>query len=314
MVEGDLQSVLELLDVRPAVCVAEQAGEMLDGVGVVLCSVVGGIVDEFLHVLEESFSHDEVWPQPYDHLYVSLRSGRSVGKELDADELAEPALQFDTEPAVEPEDLEQLPSSATTAEPEDLRLDPAPSDEIMAENSHQPDMHLDEAGNEPDTSTDTDDLPNVSIDRPLRVTFGNELRYAPTMAELIRCRRHRGGTLQSVPLPKVGSNTPYPSSLKGTHRRVHRHYQCKDLTRQLCGRQPIERTHGRSTSTKSRFEALRHDTSFEMPSCPSMMANSSICRRWANVCLFPERWLRRLWLCITSRSSMATQESFEPWP
>ena len=130
----------------------------------------GEPVDEFLHVLEDTFSHDEVWPQPYDHLYVSLRSGRSVGKELDADELAEPALQFDTEPAVEPEDLE-----------------PAPSDEIMAENSHQPNMHLDEAGNEPDTSTDTDDLPDVSMDRPLRVTFGNELRYAPTMAELIRC-------------------------------------------------------------------------------------------------------------------------------
>ena len=43
MVEGDLQSVLELLDVCPAVCVAEHAGEMLDGVGVVVCSVVGGI-------------------------------------------------------------------------------------------------------------------------------------------------------------------------------------------------------------------------------------------------------------------------------
>ena len=43
MVEGDLQSVLELLDVRPAVCVAEHAGEMLDGVRVVVCSVVGGI-------------------------------------------------------------------------------------------------------------------------------------------------------------------------------------------------------------------------------------------------------------------------------
>ena len=27
----------------PAVCVAEHAGEMLDGVGVVVCSVVGGI-------------------------------------------------------------------------------------------------------------------------------------------------------------------------------------------------------------------------------------------------------------------------------
>ena len=43
MVEGYLQSVLELLDVRPAVCVAKHAGEMLDGVGVVVCSVVGGI-------------------------------------------------------------------------------------------------------------------------------------------------------------------------------------------------------------------------------------------------------------------------------
>ena len=43
MVEGDLQSVLELLDVRPAVCVAEHRGQMLDGVGIVVCSVVGGI-------------------------------------------------------------------------------------------------------------------------------------------------------------------------------------------------------------------------------------------------------------------------------
>ena len=175
-------------------------------------------------------SHVEVWPEPYDHLHVSLRSGRSVGKDPDADELAEPDSQFDTEPAVEPENPEPLPSDATTVEPEDLGLEPVPSDEIMAENSYQPDMHLDEAGNEHDTPADTDDLPDVSMDRPLRITLGNELRYAPTMAERIRCRRHRDGTLQSVPLPKVGSNTPYPSSLKGTHRRVQRHYQCKDLT------------------------------------------------------------------------------------
>ena len=188
----------------------------------------GEPIDEFLHVLEDSFWHDEVWPQPYDHLYVSLRSGRSVGKEPDADEHAEPALQFDTEPAVEPEYLEPLPSNATAVEPEDLG--PVPSDEIMAEDPHQPEVHLDDAGNEPDMPADTDDLPDVSIDRPLRVTFGKELRYAPTLAELIRCQRHRDGTLQSVPLPKVGPNTPYPSSLKGTHRRVHRHYQCKDLT------------------------------------------------------------------------------------
>ena len=35
--------------------------------------------------------------------------------------------------------------------------------------------------------------------------------------------------MQPISLPKVGPNTPYPSSLKGTHRRVHRHYQCKDF-------------------------------------------------------------------------------------
>ena len=119
-------------------------------------------------------------------------------------------------------------NSFPTVEPEDL--EPVPSDEILAEDSHQPEIHLDDAGNEPDMPADTDDLPDVSMDRPLRVTFGKELRYAPTMAELIRCRRHRDGTLQSVPLLKVGPNTPYPSILKGTHRRVHRHYQCKDLT------------------------------------------------------------------------------------
>ena len=189
----------------------------------------GEPVDEFLHVLKDSISDGEVWPQPYDHLYISLRSGRSVGEDVDADELAEPAPQFDTEPAVEPEDLEPLPS-ATTVEPKDLGLEPVPSNEIMAEDSHQPDMHLHEAGNEPDTPADTDDLPDVSMDRPLRVIFGNELRFAPTMAELIRCGCHRDGTLQPVPLPKVWSNTPYPLSLKGTHRRVHRHYQCKDLS------------------------------------------------------------------------------------
>ena len=43
VVEGDLQFLLELLDVCPAVCVAEHTGEMLDGVGVMVCFVVGGI-------------------------------------------------------------------------------------------------------------------------------------------------------------------------------------------------------------------------------------------------------------------------------
>ena len=125
----------------------------------------GEPVEEFLHVLEDSFSHDEVWPQPYYHLYVLLRSGRSVGKEPDVDEHAEPALQFDTEPAVEPEDLEPLPSNATAVEPEDL--EPVPSDEILAQDSHQPEVHLDDAPNEPDMPADTDSLPVVGMDRPL---------------------------------------------------------------------------------------------------------------------------------------------------
>ena len=51
MVEGDLQSLLELLDVCPAVCVAEHAGEMLDRVGVVVCSVVGGIRGVLWHLV-----------------------------------------------------------------------------------------------------------------------------------------------------------------------------------------------------------------------------------------------------------------------
>ena len=134
----------------------------------------GEPVDEFLHVLEYLFSHDEVWPKPYDHMYVSLRSGRSAGKDPDVDINAEPALQFDTEPAVEPEELE-----------------PLPTDEEPAEDSHDPAARLDDAGNEiPDTSTDIDDLPEVDMDRPLRATSGKELRYAPTLTDLIRCRRH----------------------------------------------------------------------------------------------------------------------------
>ena len=151
-----------------------------------------------------------------------------MGKEPDVDEDAGPDLQVDTQPAVGPEDLEPLPSNETAVEPEDQ--EPLPSNKNLAEDSHQPEVHLDDAGNKPDISTDTEDLPDIDMDRPLRVTFGKELRYAPTLAELIHCRRHRDSKLQSVPVPKVGPNTPYPLSLKGTHRRVHPHYQCKDLT------------------------------------------------------------------------------------
>ena len=130
------------------------------------------------------------------------------GRNLTLMNLPNQPPHFDTEPAVEPQELEPPPSYATTVEPEDVGLEPVPPDEIMTEDSHRPDMHLDDAGNEPDMLANSDDLPDASMVRPLRVTFGNELRYAPTMAELIGCRRHPDGTLQSVPLPKVGSNTP----------------------------------------------------------------------------------------------------------
>ena len=142
-----------------------------------------------------------------------------MGKGSDVDVESEPTLQFDTEPAFKPEELKPLP------------LESLPSDEALAEDAHQPTVHLNDAGNEvPDMSTDTDDLPHVDMDRPLRVTFGKKLRYAPTLTELIRCRGHLDGTLQAAPLPKVGPNTPYLSGLKGTHRQVNQQHQCKDLT------------------------------------------------------------------------------------
>ena len=99
-----------------------------------------------------------------------------MGKGPDVDVESEPTLQFDTEPAFKPEELEPLPSESL------------PSDEALAEDAHQPTVHLNDAGNEvPDMSTDTDDLRHVDMDRPLRVTFGKKLRYAPTLTELIRC-------------------------------------------------------------------------------------------------------------------------------
>ena len=137
-------------------------------------SLEGKPVDEFLHMLEDLFSGDKVWRQPCDHLYVSLRSGRSVGNDPDVDIEAEPALQFGTEPAVEPE-----------------KLKPLPTDEALAEDSHEPAVHLEDAVNErPDKSSDTDHLPESDMDRPIRVPFGKEIRFAPTSTELIRCRQY----------------------------------------------------------------------------------------------------------------------------
>ena len=169
----------QLMDIENATCTRAFVVPLVEN----WVSSEGEPVDEFLHVLEDLFLHDEVWLQPYNHLYVSFRSGRSVGKRPDVDEDAEPAHQFDTEPAFEPEDLEPLPSN-----------------EALAEDSHQSDVHVDDPGNEvPDMSTDTNDLPNIDMDGPLRVSFGKELPYAPTLMELIRCRRHGDGTLQPGP-------------------------------------------------------------------------------------------------------------------
>ena len=82
-----------------------------------------------------------------------------MGEGPDVDRDAERALQFDTEPAVELEELEPLPLN-----------------EALAQDSHQPTVHPDDAGNEvQDMSTDTDDLPDIDMDRLLRVTFGKEL-------------------------------------------------------------------------------------------------------------------------------------------
>ena len=103
----------------------------------------GEPVDAFPHVFEDSFFHYEVWLQPYHHLYVSLRSGRPVERDPDFDADAEPALKFDTEPAVESEELKPLPTN-----------------EVVTEYSHWPAAHLDDARNViPDKSTDPDDLP-----------------------------------------------------------------------------------------------------------------------------------------------------------
>ena len=68
------------------------------------------------------------------------------------------------------------------------------------------------------------------MDRPVRVTFGKQHQYGPTLTEFRRCSRHRDGTLRHVPLPQVGRKAPYPSSLKGTQRRAHRRYKSEDPT------------------------------------------------------------------------------------
>ena len=57
-----------------------------------------------------------------------------------------------------------------------------------AKDLHDPAARLDDTGNEiPDKWTNTDDLPEVDMDRPHPVTFGKKLRYDLTLTELIPC-------------------------------------------------------------------------------------------------------------------------------
>ena len=105
---------------------------------------------------------------------VSLRSGPFVWADAAVNTDAGPPPHCDTESADEPEELEPLSTK-----------------DVLTDDLHQPAARLDDAGNKiPDQSADPDDLPEVDMDCPLRVTFGNELRYAPSLMELIRCRRH----------------------------------------------------------------------------------------------------------------------------
>ena len=120
----------------------------------------GEPVDEFLRVLQDAFSDDEVWPQPYYHLYVLLRSGGSVGKDPYANTDACPEPQFDAEQVVQPGELETLPV-----------------EELATEDLHESATRPDNASNEiPDQSVNPGDPPEADIDRCLRVAFGKELR------------------------------------------------------------------------------------------------------------------------------------------
>ena len=61
-----------------------------------------------------------------------------------------------------------------------------PADEVTTD-LHKPALCMDDACNEvPDKSVDLDDLSETDMNRLLRVTFGKEHRYAPSLTELIR--------------------------------------------------------------------------------------------------------------------------------
>ena len=190
-----------LMDVKSATCTRAFVVPLVEN----WVSSGGERVEEFLHVVEDSFSHKEVWPEPYDHLYMWLRTGRSVGQDPDVGIDAETAVQFNTEPVDEPEELESLPRPRINTSSQ---------------------ARLDDAGNEiPGTSTDTDDLPEGDKHRPLSSYLWQRTSICPDL--------DRVGWLSTSPEGYTAANIltqGTPSSLKGTNRRIHRHYQCKNLT------------------------------------------------------------------------------------
>ena len=143
-----------------------------------------------------------------------------------------------------------------------------------------PQARLDDAGDEiPGQSTHPHILPVVDMDCCLRVTFSKDLRYAPTSTGLIRCRRHGDGTLQPKSLPKVFSNMPYPSSLKGTHRGVHRHYQCKNLTSTALWAAAYREDPRTRHINKIVIQSPTARHLCETPRCPSTTVGSSTCQQ-----------------------------------
>ena len=55
-------------------------------------------------------------------------------------------------------------------------------DEVATQDLEEPASHLREVGNEiPDQTVHPDDLPEVDIESPLRVTFGKRLQYSATL-------------------------------------------------------------------------------------------------------------------------------------
>ena len=116
------------------------------------------------------------------------------------------------------------------------------------------------------------------MDRPVRVTFGKEHQYGPTLTEFRRCSRHPDGTLRHVPLPQSGSEGAIPIESQGNPSAERTDVTSPRI--QLlgqCGRRRIQNICLQDTSMRSSFGALRHDINLETPKWLSLMVSSSTC-------------------------------------